>query len=80
LRAEPLAEHTIMKKTLRDFALCLVRYQSGQSMIEYTVVCAALAIALFVPVMPGSSQTLGQLLAGKIRDLYNNLTFFLSLP
>jgi hypothetical protein len=57
------------------------RRQSGQSIVEYAVVCVALAAALLVPV-PGIQppQTVGQLLAGKIHDLYDNLTFFLSLP
>lgn len=55
--------------------------QHGQALVEYTVVCMALALALFVPV-PGvdPAQTVGQMLAGKIHDLYDNLTFFLSLP
>ena len=55
--------------------------QRGQSMIEYTLVAAAVAAALFVPV-PGTQppQAAGELLAGKIHDLYSSLTLFLSLP
>jgi hypothetical protein len=55
--------------------------QRGQSMIEYAVVCVALAVALLVPV-PGIQppQTVGQLLASRVHDLYDSLTFFLSLP
>lgn len=68
-----------MKTTLRNLAVCLIRLQGGQSLIECTIVCAVLAIALFTP-LPGQTQPAGQLLASKVRDLYNNLTFFLSLP
>jgi hypothetical protein len=55
--------------------------QRGQSMIEYTLVAAALAAALFVPV-PGTQppQAAGELLAAKVHDFYSRLTFFLSLP
>jgi hypothetical protein len=70
-----------MKPTFHIFTGCLRRGLRGQSMVEYVVVCAALAAALFVP-LPGSQprQAVGQLLASKIHDLYDNLTFFLSLP
>jgi len=69
-----------MKTTLRHIAVGALRLQLGSATIEYAIVCVALAVALLAPVMPGTSQTAGQLLASKIRDLYNNLTFFLSLP
>jgi hypothetical protein len=49
--------------------------------MEYIVICTAMTVAFFTPV-PGlnPAQTVGQLLAGKIHDLYDNLSFFLSLP
>jgi hypothetical protein len=55
--------------------------QRGQAIVEYVVIGFVLSVALFTPV-PGIDppQTVGQLLAGKIHDLYDNLTFFLSLP
>ena len=49
--------------------------QRGQSMIEYTIVCAALALCLFAAQTP-----VGQQLAQAIRTFYTDLTFFLSLP
>ena len=68
-------------KPLRTFTASLRRYQHGQAMVEYLIIGAALAVALFVPI-PGlkPAQTVGQLLGSKIHDLYDNLTFFLSLP
>jgi hypothetical protein len=70
-----------MKSTVHTYTAWLRRDQRGQSMVEYLVIGVALTIALFFPV-PGVNppQTVGQMLAGKIHDLYDNLTFFLSLP
>ena len=51
-----------------------LRRQSGQSMIEYTVIAAGLAVLLFV------STPVGQQLAHAIRTFYADLTLFLSLP
>ena len=66
---------------LRTFTASLGRNQRGKAMIEYLIIGVALAVALFVPI-PGlkPAQTVGQLLGTKIHDLYDNLTFFLSLP
>jgi hypothetical protein len=57
------------------------RNQRGQAMTEYLVIGIFLTAALFAPV-PGINppQAVGQLLASKIHDLYDNLSFFLSLP
>ncbi len=57
------------------------RGQRGQSMVEYAVIAGVLAAALFVP-LPGTQpqQAAGAFLAGKIRDFYNDLTYFISLP
>ena len=51
------------------------RLQRGQSMTEYTVVCAVLLICLFATQSPA-----GQQLAQALRDFYADLTLFLSLP
>lgn len=53
--------------------------QRGQTMTEYALICLVLALMLFAPV-PGTQQSAGELLAAKIRDLYTDLTFFISLP
>ena len=55
------------------------RGQRGQSMVEYAVIAGVLAAALFVP-LPGTQEAAGAFLAGKIRDFYNALTYFISLP
>jgi hypothetical protein len=57
------------------------RTQRGQAIVEYMIIGFLLSVALFAPV-PGiaPSQTVGQLLASKIHDFYDNVTFFLSLP
>jgi hypothetical protein len=41
-----------------------------------------LVIALFLVPVTGSNppQTVGQFLAGRIHDFYDNISFFLSLP
>ena len=49
--------------------------QSGQSMIEYTIICALLAVCLFAINSPA-----GKLLTDAIQDFYHDLTFFVSLP
>jgi hypothetical protein len=57
------------------------RKQRGQSMVEYTAIAFVLGVALFAPIPNLTpSQTVGQLLAGKIHDLYDNVSFFVSLP
>jgi hypothetical protein len=57
------------------------RRQRGQAMAEYVVIGLILTTALFVPV-PGitPAQTAGQMLSSRIHALYDNLSFFLSLP
>jgi hypothetical protein len=68
-----------MRTTLHRFAGGPLGVQRGQSIVEYTAIALMLAVALFTPI-PGMEQTVGQLLVSKIRELYSNLTFFLSLP
>ena len=52
-----------------------LRLQRGQSMIEYVIICAVLAVCLFSTQSPAGKQ-----LAQAIHDFYTDLTFFLSLP
>ena len=58
--------------------------QRGQSLMEYTVVCAALAVALFVPVPgadgPEGSRTTVQILLDGFRNAYQRFSFTISLP
>jgi Flp pilus assembly pilin Flp len=49
--------------------------QSGQSMIEYAIICGVLAVCLFAAQTPAGAQ-----LAQAIRNFYADLTFFISLP
>jgi Flp pilus assembly pilin Flp len=55
------------------------RRQSGQMMVEYAVIAAVLAGALFAP-FPGSQESVSQLLCDSIRNLYTSMTQFVSLP
>lgn len=48
--------------------------QRGQSMIEYVVICAMLALVLF------AGSPVGKQFAQAIRDFYSNLIFYISLP
>jgi sulfur transfer protein SufE len=52
--------------------------QRGQSTIEYALVAAGLAAALFVVEFKG--QTAAQYLAAAVRAFFQNLSFYLSLP
>jgi hypothetical protein len=53
--------------------------QRGQGTVEYAVIGVALGVALFAPI-PGMTQTVGQLLASSVHNLYDSVSFFLSLP
>jgi len=54
------------------------RRQRGQATLEYAMVSAVLAAALFVAEWDG--RTIGQYLADAVRLFFQNLTYFLSLP
>ncbi len=58
--------------------------QAGQSMLEYLLVCAALAFALFVPiedaVSPGKARTTVQILFDGFKTAYANISHAISLP
>jgi hypothetical protein len=57
---------------------------SGQAALEYTVVCAALAFVLFVPIRdrdsPESARTTVQILLEALQTAYENFSYALSLP
>ena len=58
--------------------------EHGQSAIEYVVVCAALALALFVP-LPGSgdggpARSTVQILLDGFEKAYKRFTHSISLP
>jgi hypothetical protein len=50
-------------------------HQRGQSMIEYTIICAVLVVCLFAFDTP-----VGKALTDAIRNFYLDLTLFISLP
>jgi len=59
--------------------------QRGQSLMEYVVVCAALAVALFVPVPGdtgggGTPRTAVQILLDGFHAAYDRFSYALSLP
>lgn len=58
--------------------------QGGQSLIEYIVICAALAFFLFVPISDdvsgGTSKTTVELLFDGLRTAYKNISHSISLP
>ena len=67
--------HTLMRgdKRLRPY-----RKQLGQSAIEYTVVCAALALALFVDL--NSSNSALKNVLDNFSNAYKKISYALSLP
>lgn len=52
--------------------------QRGQSTLEYALVAAALAFALFVIEIDG--RTIAQYLADAVRAVFASLSHYLSLP
>lgn len=58
--------------------------QLGQSLIEYTLICAALCIALLVPVIDGVSpdqpRSALDLLLDGFREAYEKFSYSISLP
>ncbi|NEX61130.1 hypothetical protein [Noviherbaspirillum galbum] len=58
--------------------------QRGQAMVEYAVVCAALALALLVPVADAFSaddpRTAADLLLDAFRNAYQRFSYAISLP
>ena len=49
--------------------------QRGQSMTEYTIICAVLVVCLFAFDTPAGKE-----LTDAIRNFYQDLTLFISLP
>ncbi len=56
-----------------------IRTQRGQALVEYAMVAAALAAALFYLDF-GGGKTGAQYLTDMIRAFFRNLTYFISLP
>ena len=59
--------------------------QDGQSSMEYGVVCAALAFALFVPIQddpasPDKARTTVQIVLDGFHSAYQNISYAISLP
>lgn len=60
-------------------------YQRGQSSMEYVVVCAAFAFALFVPIQddpasPDQARTTVQIILDGFHMAYQNISHAISLP
>jgi hypothetical protein len=60
-------------------------HQGGQSSLEYGVVCAALAFALFVPIQddpasPDKARTTVQIVLDGFKSAYQNISHAISLP
>lgn len=59
--------------------------QRGQGMLEYLVVCAALAFALFYPIRddpasPDKARTTVQIALDAFKRAYQNISHAISLP
>lgn len=66
------------KPSQRSARALAARLQRGQATIEYAIVGAGLAGALFVAEFNG--QTAAQYLAAAVHAFFQNLSFYLSLP
>lgn len=69
----------------RAIALCPSRRQRGQAMMEYGVVCAALAFALFYPIKgdaasPDKARTTVQIVLDGFKTAYQKISHSISLP
>ena len=61
------------------------RLESGQSLMEYAAVCAALAFILFVPIQdnpasPDNPRTTVQIVLNAFHTAYLNISHAISLP
>lgn len=68
-----------------SMAVCHFRRQGGQAMMEYGVVCAALAFALFYPIRgdaasPHKARTTVQIVVDGFTTAYKKFSHSLSLP
>lgn len=75
--------HPLRQRHYRSAAS--LKRQSGQSMMEYTVVCAALAFALFYPIRddpasPDQARTTVRIVLDGFKAAYQNITHAISLP
>ncbi|QOY94473.1 hypothetical protein IM543_00650 [Massilia sp. UMI-21] len=58
---------------------------AGQAMMDYLVVCAALAFALFYPIQddqtsPDKARTTVQIVLDSFKQAYQNISYAISLP
>jgi hypothetical protein len=63
----------------------IAKSEGGQAMMDYLVVCAALAFALFYPIKddpasPDKARTAAQIVLDSFRLAYQNISHAISLP
>lgn len=64
---------------------CIAKGEGGQAMMDYLVVCAALAFALFYPIKddpasPAKARTAAQIILDSFKLAYQNISHAISLP
>ena len=77
-----------LQRSRPDFVNRMISFkdhQGGQSSMEYGVVCAALAFALFVPIQddpasPDKARTTVQIVLDGFHSAYQNISYAISLP
>jgi predicted xylose isomerase-like sugar epimerase len=61
-----------------------LKKQAGQSMMEYAVVCGALAFVLFYPISdvasPGEAKTTVQIVIDGFKLAYKKFSYAISIP
>lgn len=64
---------------------CITKRERGQAMMDYLVVCAAIAFALFYPIQdspasPDRARTTAQIVLDSFKQAYQNISHAISLP
>jgi flagella basal body P-ring formation protein FlgA len=64
---------------------CIAKSEGGQATMDYLVVCAALAFALFYPIKddpasPDKARTAAQIILDSFKLAYQNISHAISLP
>lgn len=64
---------------------CIAKGKRGQAMMDYLVVCAAIAFALFCPIQddpasPDKARTTAQIVLDSFKQAYQNISHAISLP
>lgn len=64
---------------------CMAKGEGGQAMMDYLIVCAALAFALFYPIQddpasPDKARTTVQIVLDSFKQAYQNISYAISLP